>query len=211
MISFVYFDLGGVVTLDFNETDKWQELKRELGIPSEKYKEFDVFFQHYEGEVCVGRDVESLIPLIKKKFKVKVTEGYSLLIDGFIKRFEKNKSIWPVIDEIRKHCEVGLLTNQYPHMFESLKKRRIIPDVAWDVIVDSSMVGLKKPDLAIFKLAEKEAGVSGSKILFIENSKSHIVATEAFGWRTFWYHSSNPERSSFKLKEFFHRSNNSLL
>lgn len=36
MIKFIYFDVGGVAIRDFNGTDKWENLKKELGIPKEK-------------------------------------------------------------------------------------------------------------------------------------------------------------------------------
>ena len=31
-LSFIYFDVGGVVIQDFSGTNKWSQLKRELGI-----------------------------------------------------------------------------------------------------------------------------------------------------------------------------------
>ncbi len=203
MISFVYFDLGGVVELDFSETNKWEQLKKELGILPDEFDEFDSFFDRYEKEVCLGRDVETLLPLLQEKFKVKLDKKYSFLVDGFVKRFEKNPSIWPVIEKIKNSCKVGLLTNMYPNMFMELKKRGIIPSISWDVAVDSSIVGLKKPDPAIFEFAERKAGVNGSQILFVENSKSHIKAAEDFGWQTFLYDPTNPAQSSNKLLQFF--------
>ncbi len=40
-VKFVYFDLGGVAILDFSGTDKWSQLKMELGIGAEKEKQFE--------------------------------------------------------------------------------------------------------------------------------------------------------------------------
>ena len=31
-IKFVYFDVGGVLLLDYSGTDKWQQMKLDLGI-----------------------------------------------------------------------------------------------------------------------------------------------------------------------------------
>jgi len=202
-ISFVYFDLGGVVELDFSGTNKWAQLKKELGISADKDREFEDFWNKYEAEVNIGRDVETLIPLIKEKFGSKFPDNYSFLIDGFVNRFEVNKSIWPVIDKIHQKCRIGLLTNMYPHMFEAIKNRGILPNVTWDVIIDSSVVGIQKPDPRIFELGEQRAGAKGKKILFVENTPSHVHAAKDFGWQTFLYDSAHPKDSSNRLSTLF--------
>ena len=129
MFSFVYFDLGGVVELDFSKTDKWEKLKNDLGITAEIDEEFEAIWGKLEGEVCVGRDVEDLTLILKDKFGITLPRGYSVLIDGFVNLFEVNRSIWPVLDEIRKDCHVGLLTNMYPGMYDAIKARGILPDI----------------------------------------------------------------------------------
>ena len=41
-ISFVYFDVGGVVVKDFSDTNHWQNLKLYLGITANLEDQFDV-------------------------------------------------------------------------------------------------------------------------------------------------------------------------
>ena len=41
MISFVYFDVGGVAIKDFSGSDKWTELKKEVGVTPENDAEFE--------------------------------------------------------------------------------------------------------------------------------------------------------------------------
>jgi FMN phosphatase YigB (HAD superfamily) len=126
------------------------------------------------------------------------------LVDGFVNRFKANKSIWPVIDKIREKSRIGLLTNLYPGMLDAIRVRNILPDVKWDVIVDSSVVGLRKPDLEIYQKAQEDAGVKGEEILFIDNSFENIkVAKDLLGWRVFLYDPSKAEDSSSKLSKFW--------
>lgn len=47
MIKFVYFDIGGVVIEDFSGNKKWEELKQELGVSSDKFAEFDELYNKY--------------------------------------------------------------------------------------------------------------------------------------------------------------------
>lgn len=204
MIKFVYFDLGGVVNKDFSGSNKWDELKAELGVKPENNQAFEALWGQYERDICDKRDVETLIPIFKEKLGLNIPNSYSLLIDGFIKRFEKNESIWPVIKKIQKWCRIGLLTNMYPRMLDAIKERGILPpDINWDVVIDSSVVSCQKPDSAIYKLAEEKAGVCGKEILFVENSVGHIEAAKKFNWQTFLYDSKNPEKSSKEFLEWF--------
>jgi len=202
-IKFVYFDIGGVAILDFSGTNKWEKLQEELGIPPERSKEFREFWKIYGKEICLDRDIESLLPLIKSQFGVKLPQQYSLLKNGFVNRFEINHSIGPVIKEIHKSCRVGLLTNMYLNMFEAIKEKDILPSVSWDVIVDSSKVKLEKPDPKIYILAEQLSRCHGKEILFVENTPKHIEAASQFNWKTFLYDPTHSEESSQKLAQYF--------
>lgn len=200
-ISFVYFDVGGVVVNDFSETNKWEQMKRDIKIPSKYDTDFDIFYDRFEGEVNLGRDVDTIIPIIKKKYRVSLDGNYSMLED-FIDRFEVNEFIWPIIRKIKKHCGVGLLTNMYPRMLRGMINKNLLLEPDWDAVVDSSIEKIKKPDRKIFELAEKRAVATGKKILFVDNKQMNIEAAKDFGWQTFFYDSSDYEGSSKKLESF---------
>lgn len=204
MVSFVYFDVGGVVIADVNGTDKWEEMKRSIGIRMKDNEEFDRFYSKYEKEACVGRDIDTLIPLIAKKFHVNFPAGYSLLSD-FINRFERNKFIWPVIEKIRQDSQIGLLTNMYPGMFSAIVKKGIMPEAIWNVIVDSSIEGCLKPGFKIFELALEKANVEKGNILFVDNKIKNTNAGKKFGWKTFFYDSSDHENSSQGLLNYYEK------
>lgn len=198
MISFIYFDVGGVVIKDFTATNKWSELEKDLGITEDKQKKFIEFWDKYESEVCIGRDIETLLPLIKKQFSVDIPASYSLL-NGFVDRFERNESIWPVIMKAKQKCRIGLLTNMYPNMLNAIYERDLMPSVEWDIVIDSSVEKALKPERRIFDIAEQRAAVARQEVLFIENSKGHVDAAKKLGWQTFYYDSANIEKSSKEL------------
>lgn len=198
MIKFVYFDVGGVVIRDFSATNKWTELRRSIGIKPEQDDGFDEFFGKYESEVCVGKDIESLVPILATKFGLSFPNNYSFLND-FVDRFEVNQPIWPALKKIKVKYRVGLLTNQYPGMLDAIIKRGLMPSVDWDVVIDSSVEHVRKPQKEMFDLAKNKAGVSGSEILFVENGKKHVEAAKQFGWQTFLYDSSDTEKASGDL------------
>lgn len=206
MISFVYFDVGGVAMLDFSKTNKWTDLKSELGVSAHNDELFEQVWTDYAWDVCLSRDVETLVPLLREKVGLNIPDNYSLL-DGFIKRFEVNRSLWPVIHSLHKTTPIGLLTNMYPRMLNELNDCQLIPSLEWNAVIDSSVVGYQKPDKEIYEIAEKEAKVPASEILFVENTEGHIEVAKQRGWQTFLYDPSNTEAATASLISYI-RSNN---
>lgn len=199
MTSFVYFDLGGVVIKDYSGTNKWSEMKRVMGVTKDIEEEFDRLYDQYElEELCLTRDVDSLIPIFKKKFSLKLPKDFSML-EYFVEHFSQNRSIWPIIKKVRKTHRIGLLTNMYPKMFEAIKKRNLLPAIEWDVIIDSSVEGFQKPDIRIFELAERKSNVKGREILFIDNTKKNTNAAAKYRWQTYLYDSTYTKESNRQL------------
>jgi FMN phosphatase YigB (HAD superfamily) len=205
MIKFIFFDVGGVVIDDFSGNDSWGELKNELGVKPEQEEAFDEAWYPLEHEVLVGRDIETLLPVLIEKFKLNLPDNYSFL-NGFVSRFKANPPIWPIIKFAKERVEVGLLTNMYPGMFEAIRKRSLLPPVKWNAVLDSSIEMLKKPDKKLFELAESRVKVNGKEILFIDNSIGHIKEAEVFGWQVYHYDSSDHNASCAKLDKYLKSS-----
>ena len=58
----------------------------------------------------------------------------------------------------------------YPGMLDLISQRDLLPSVNWEIVIDSSVVGLSKPQDEIYILAAKEASVDPVSILFVENT-----------------------------------------
>ena len=207
MIKFVYFDVGGVVIKDFSGTKKWQVFKKLISVKEKDNKEFDQLYDEYEKEeLNLTRHVDTLIPIFAKKFGINFPPGFSMF-KYFIEHFEENHSLWPILKRIKKTCGIGLLTNMYIGMLDDIKNKRLLPPIEWDVIIDSTRVGLQKPDPKIYELAQKQCGVDNEEILFVDNSQKNIDAAKKLGWQTFFYDSSEHKESCKKLSKFFFTRN----
>ena len=203
MIKFVYFDIGGVVVKDFSGNDKRGNFKKLIGVEQEFDKEFDKLYDKYEDEdLNLTREVDSLIPILSEKFKIQFPPDFSLLT-YYVDYFQPNTSLWPVITEIKRTSKVGLLTNMYVGMLDLIRDRNLLPSIDWDVVIDSSKVDLQKPDPKIYLLAQKLSGVENGEILFVDNSKKNIDAAKNLGWTIFYFGSSDYEKSSSDLLEFY--------
>lgn len=198
-IKQVYFDIGGVLLLDFSGTTKWTELRRDLGFAADQDEIFDSIWHKYRHRICLDCDVDIIVADFEIALGKKLA-NYSLLQD-FVSRFESNPSIWPVAAAAKAKYSVGLLTNMYPRMFQTINQHKLLPDIAWDAIVDSSVVGLQKPEPGIYEYAMQAAQVAPESILFIDNSPEHLAAAAQFGWQTLLYDPQHAEVSSREIIE----------
>ncbi len=112
------------------------------------------------------------------------------------------------IDEIQRCLEdiqgkvgVGLLTNAMPGFVDELTRKKMLPNMKFDTVVDSSVDKLIKPSPAIYELAEKRAGYSGGEILFVDDSRANLIAAEKFNWQVMWFDDYDPSISVQHLRE----------
>lgn len=205
MIKFAFFDVGGVVINDFSGTNNWDELKREIGVKPEDNQRFDIVWEQLEEELNKGKDIELLIPELNNEMGLNIPKDYDLL-DSFVSRFTKNESIWPIISEAKKKYQIGLLTNMYPRMFDAIIEKDILPPVEFDVIIDSSKVGAKKPNKAIYDICEERTGHKAGEVFFTDNSSKNLIVPREIGWQVFLYHPENVVESNKQLQKYIHGS-----
>lgn len=198
MISFVYFDVGGVVIFDLSLQENWDQYKKDIGLKEKYYDEFDQLWDDMDPKLNIDTAVDSLIPVIEERFEINFPENFSLQAD-FVQRFRKNESIWPIVDQVKKTYSTGLLTNMYPGMLQAIHDGGLMPQISWDVIVDSSVVGFQKPDRKIYEVAQKMANTKPNEILFIDNTPRNVLAAKESGWNAFLYDQFDVKKSNRDL------------
>ena len=186
-IKFIYFDVGGVVILDYSKTNKWNEMLADLGIPEEIKPKLNLLFDEHENKICVGEDINIFIQEARQKLGLSFQSNYDMTRD-FVNRFEVNKPISKLIRKLKKDFMLGLLTNQYPGMLSMIIEKGLMPKVDWDVIIDSSLEKIRKPDPEIYLLAENKVKADPKSILFVDNKlrdrmkKSNLERAREFLW-----------------------------
>ena len=76
--------------------------------------------------------------------------------------------------------KTGLLTNN-AREFEAAWKAMLPLDDLFDDVVDSSEVGMRKPDPAIYRLALERLGVAPGEAVFLDDAPGNVAAAEAVG------------------------------
>lgn len=76
----------------------------------------------------------------------------------------------------------ALLTNSFKEFRELLEAK--IDFGAFDVVVDSSEVGWRKPEPEIYALTTELVGVPADQILYLDDFEANLVGARTAGWRT---------------------------
>lgn len=206
-ISFVYFDVGGVAIKDFSDTNKWEQMFRDLGIPQSKCPAADKYISSFSQQICTGKiNIDDLLPNLRRSYGATVSDNFSIL-EYLVNHFERNEGVWEVVHHLsEKNVKLGLLTDQYPNMLDLINSHKMLPPVNWDVIIDSTLVGYQKPMPEIYSIAQEKAGVPANEILFIDNRQKNLDGAKKAGWQTYLYNSSDYEQSNQELEDFINHS-----
>lgn len=200
----IIFDYGG--TIDSNGKH-WAEvlwesyLDQKVPVTKEQFREAYVHGERYLATNPVIGPLDNFHVLLKKKVEIQV----SYLIDkGFLEKNNKTETYSVAIsdqcynfvkDLIKK--EVNILTalkNRYPMVLVSNfygNVQAVLSDFGlleyFEDIIESAVVGVRKPDPAIFGLGVDKLGLPGSSIVVIGDSYSKdIVPASKNGCQTIW-------------------------
>lgn len=95
---------------------------------------------------------------------------------------------------------VGLMTNTMPGLVSGLRERGLLPDVPYASIVDSSEMGIGKPEPKAYELAQERAGVPAEQIMLIDDSRANVVAAEQQGWHVARFDGYRAEESVQRIR-----------
>lgn len=83
-------------------------------------------------------------------------------------------------------CRLAMLTNSVRE-WEPYRAALIPDHVVFELVVRSHELGIRKPDLEIFRLAEQRLGVSATDCVLIDDSARNCRAAELAGWQAIWH------------------------
>jgi putative hydrolase of the HAD superfamily len=201
-IEVILFDLGNVI-LPFNNYPIAEKLSRfsqekEFQDPQ---KIFSHIFDFQEGAINpfdAGKlSPEQFFQSLKETLRLSITleEFIPIWTDIFI----EDREISEIILSLKGRRRLGLLSNTDPlHFNYVLSKFPIIRN--FEKYILSYEVGSKKPDVQIFQEAMKWASVEPERILFIDDTKSHVEVALYLGMQGIHFISADQLREELSMK-----------
>lgn len=192
-IDFVYFDINGCLVRFFHSA--FTELSRDYGIDTQTV---ETLFWSCNDAVCRGemsmQQFNEQLAHVVGATKVDWKEYYLRAIDPI-------EAAHKILTWAAENYRVGLLSNIMPGFIPDMVQLGLLPDLPYAAIIDSSQVGAIKPEAQIYSIAESRAGANRDKILFIDDSRTNLMAAARLGWRVIWFDDFEPDESVERIKK----------
>ena len=202
MVKGYIFDYGGTLDTGGNHWGKviWHAYER-VGVPVSEALFRDAYVH---GERTLGRN-----PIIKPDFTFRQTlaqklrlqldfieatspevswakHGEKLLNDLYARTCEETSQSRSVLLQLREHFPMVLVSNFYGNIATVLREFSL--DGIFQHIVESAVVGIRKPDPRIFTLGVEALGLDPSEVVVVGDSiDKDIIPARQSGCHTVWF------------------------
>ncbi len=189
-VKAVVFDLGGVlitpITERLGQLATWhgvamEELLAVLMGPREVSTPDHPWHRAERGELPTAEMAAGVRPYAEAAGINLRGDEFDILLDG---RFAVRDELCLLADELRAFgYTTSLLTNSFLEFRELLERR--VGFGIFDHVIDSSEVGVRKPEPAIYELTSERLGVDPHQVLFLDDFAANLVGAADHGWNTF--------------------------
>ena len=186
-VRFVFFDVNGCLLRFYHRA--FAQIAKDYGVSPDLV---EMAFLHYDSDACRGvLSMNDFNKVIAKRLGIPTINWP----EYYLSAVEAMPGMDLVVEWASKNYGIGLLTNIMPGLLDTLLKNNIVPNINYDVIVDSSKTGLIKPDPEVFKLASEEAKMEPNKLLLVDDTRENIAMAESLGWHVLWFDYAQPKES----------------
>lgn len=189
----VFFDVNGVLVRFFQRA--FTQIAADSGASADGV---EATFWHYNDDICKGQmPTEEFNSILAKRIGVDTIDWSSYYLDNVEPITEMRECIaWA-----SKHYKVGIMTNIMPGLVKQMLERDLLPDIAYDAIIDSSEVGYIKPEAEIYLAAQNLVGCKPEELLLVDDSRPNLMAAERLGWHVLWFDDYRPDEGAKRVTE----------
>lgn len=184
-LSAAIFDIGGVLTV--SPVQRIINFCREHGIPDDvRYEVFaphDGLWGRFERSELSPEEFAAEFDAVIRPTGTSATgAGF---MQWFFQGFEPRPEMIAVVEHLRGKVRLGSITNNVARD-EPPQTRTAGLDIhgLFDVIIESSIVGIRKPDPRIYHLACEELGVEPHQAVFLDDLGVNLKAARELGMTT---------------------------
>lgn len=191
--SFVYFDVNGCLVRFYQRATA--RIAEDYGLPPDLV---ETAYLHFNDAACRGiLTLEDFNQAMAERLKLPGLDWAKYYLDAA----EPLQDMHQLLTWAAKHYRIGLLTNIMPGLLDGLMAQGKVPKLPYDAIVDSSKIGMIKPEAKLFSYAAEQAGVPSNELLLIDDTQANLVAAEKHGWHVVWFDYARPEESASHIRE----------
>ncbi|MBM3132043.1 MAG: HAD family phosphatase [Chloroflexi bacterium] len=190
-IDTVIFDFGGVFTEPL--TTAFEALGAELGLTPEQIKDIMIgpsavdtdhpWHRLERGEISLSQARDEILRLGREAY------GREADIYRFFDKMPRDAGLrHELVERVRRlkrdRYATGMITNNIREFSDGWRALLPVGEL-FDVVVDSSKEGMRKPNPAIFLLTlERMGGLAPERTVFIDDFEANVAVASSLGMRT---------------------------
>lgn len=199
------FDFGGTLDTAGCHWGKflWHAYERNaIPVTEGLFREAYVHAERTLGKQAIIQSTDTFLSMLTTKIRIEfdylVRSGWIAVDEDETERMQRSlvKDVYErvkanltvsrsVLTELRKEYRIGLVTNFYGNMSVVLDEFGLAS--LFDTVTESAVVGVRKPDPQIFRLAVKVLDVKAENVVVIGDSYSKdILPAHEIGCHTIW-------------------------
>ena len=190
----VFFDFGGVLVRTEFQAPR-QHLAERLGMEYEDLVRV-VFESETARQATVGAIDEEVHWAATLKALKLPADGRQALTNEFFGGDVIDRELIAYLRGLRLQYKVGLISNAWSGLRGYITTQGFAD--AFDAMVISAEVGLKKPDAPIYHLALEKLGVAPAEAVFLDDFIENVEGARAVGMQAI--HFQQPEKALAELK-----------
>lgn len=155
---------------------------------------------HLCGKVTDEKGFWDSLKITYKMDEAKLTALINILGRGFV----RNVPMWNFLIEIKKKYKTGLINNGTSAIFSRWNKKYSFQNY-FDEVLNSSNLGIKKPDKKIYLYMSNLLLVKPEECLFIDNSIENIEGARQVGMSAILYNPNDHRKFLDKVKVYMEK------
>jgi putative hydrolase of the HAD superfamily len=203
------FDYGGVMS--YSPLWRSQILAEEMGVPADVFSKIIFFGESCDGSVNPWHEAECGRQPLNDEFarlmqKRLIPHGATFDLDVFIRWVSEaiNEPDPVMVQAVKELREIGvpvaLLTNAVREFRQVIETTLPVYEL-FDVIVDSSEVGLRKPDPLIYELTASRLNLAPVDCLMVDDLVANVDGANNVGMTGLLF--SDSDKTAIEIRNYF--------
>lgn len=192
-VKFVYFDVNGVLVRFFQRA--FTALASDVGVSPDSVEA--IFWRHNDAVNKGQMSLDEFNAVLAKHLGVNSVAWQ----DYYLNNIDPITEMQACVAWVSEHYRIGLMSNIMPGLLKQMIQRGLLPQVPYDVIIDSSEVKTIKPENLVYEIAAQRAGVLPQEILLIDDDRNNLTAAERLGWHVLWFDDYQPSESEVRIRQ----------
>lgn len=181
MIKAVIFDYGGVLIKILPDEEYLRIFAEAFGVSLE---EFQRVVLPFFCKLDLGLPEKEFWPLIATALRKPVPKNANkIFVEPFLKALVFYSDVFDLVGKLKaKGIKTAVLSTSMETQDKLISERHGYD--AFDLVILSNRVGLRKPDPEIYKLTARQLKVKCSECLYIDDIKDNLLPAQKLGMKT---------------------------